>query len=97
MLDEQGNCIKNIMIRGGEKISLQSHQNRLEEWHVMYGECEITINKMFYRALPFTVWIINSGDIHRIEAVTDTVVREISSGYQENDIIRYKDDYGRAA
>lgn len=96
-LDEEGNCVKNLVVYGSQKISLQSHQNRTEQWHVMYGECKITINKVTYKALPFTVWLINPGDVHRIEAVTDLVIREISTGYEVNDIIRYKDDYGRAA
>ena len=96
-IDGEGNCVKNLVINGGEKVSLQAHQKRTEEWYIRYGKCEIEINKAIFKALPYTVWIINPGDIHRITAITDTVIREISSGYEENDIIRYKDEYGRAA
>ena len=87
--------VKIITIDAGNRTSLQFHNHRSEKWFIIKGNGILTLNNNKK---------IKAGDeidiplkaAHRIEAITDLMVLEISFGtFDESDIIRLEDDYGR--
>jgi len=91
-----GRVFKTIVVFQSNRLSLQSHKNREEYWEVAHGECLITIDDTTIRAFPGVEVHIPREIKHRIEAVTNTVIKERGYGqYDPLDIIRYEDDYDR--
>jgi len=87
--------LKILFLNAGSRTSLQLHQNRDEKWYILKGNGIITLD---------TNQTINEGDElfipkkqpHRISAVTDLTILEISYGlFDEQDILRLEDDYCR--
>ncbi|MSU44985.1 mannose-6-phosphate isomerase [Candidatus Nomurabacteria bacterium] len=90
--------VKILSVNRGSSLSLQKHNSRTEFWRVILGHPIVTIDKMVKSANPGDEFIIDQQQAHRLEAKNDDVqVLEISSGdFDENDIIRLEDKYGRA-
>jgi len=86
---------KNLVVYSGEALSLQMHHKRDEEWIVKHGTCWITLEHDRFKAFPGTHWHIPPKMLHRIEAITDTVIEEMSTNYEEDDIVRIEDKYKR--
>ena len=98
---EQGknHLIKNILVKPGGKLSLQSHEHRSEHWVIVGGIGMVTINE--------TVKYLNSNEgvfipkqvKHRLEnnKKEDLIIVEVQYGniLREDDIIRYEDIYNR--
>ena len=87
--------IKNLIVKEGEQLSLQFHHKRNEDWIVRLGECEITIDDKVYQATANDRFSVPKLSKHRIKAITDTIVEEYSDNYDDKDIVRIEDDYGR--
>lgn len=91
--------LKQIKVKPGESLSLQMHFHRSEHWIVVRGIAEVTNgdDKYFIRANESTY--IPAGRLHRLKnpGVLDLVMIEVQVGdyLEENDIVRYQDDYGR--
>ena len=84
---------KLIYVKRGERLSLQLHNEKDETLLVLQGLAKITvgedahvINADSVRVAPKTV--------HRIEAITDVLIVEVSTPEVE-DVVRIEDDYGR--
>ncbi|MBM2825648.1 MAG: Cupin 2 conserved barrel domain protein [Dehalococcoidales bacterium] len=90
---------KLIFIKGGQRLSLQYHKKKDESLYLYAGEAKIeiegkdgrlvqTLAQAGYclRILPLTK--------HRLEAIEDTVIFEVSTPELE-DVERLEDDYGR--
>ena len=94
--NEKG-TVKILFIKKGEEFSLQKHHNRDEFWRVLSGNPDITIGDRTTRAKKDDEFEIEPEVKHRIAAPEDDVeVLEISRGkFDETDIIRIKDKYGR--
>ena len=91
--------VKILVINPGEEFSLQFHKNREEFWHILSGAPTITIGNEEFVAKQGEEFIVKKGEKHSISA-KDTEVRvlEISFGeFDENDIVRIKDKYGRTS
>ena len=41
----KNHLVKNIIVKPGEKLSLQSHRHRSEHWIIVEGIARVTINK----------------------------------------------------
>lgn len=91
--------VKKLVIFPHQRLSLQKHHWREEHWYVVQGECIVTKG-----SLTFTMGIggslsIPHEDLHRIENPMDEdlIIIEVQHGVNlsEDDVIRYKDDYGR--
>lgn len=93
----QSSTVKTIFIKKGEILSLQYHKNRQEFWRVLAGEPEITIGDSVFQAKTGDEFEIPAETKHRINATNqDVEILEIASGnFDENDIIRLEDKYGR--
>ncbi len=89
--------VKIIFIKKGEAFSLQYHNHRTEFWKILSGTPEITIGKSILHTKKGDEFKISPKINHRVYAVdTDAEILEISSGnFDENDIIRLEDKYGR--
>ena len=90
--------VKIIFVNKKEAFSLQYHNNRTEFWHILLGHPIVIIGEKTLLANPGDEFIIKNNQLHRLEAQNDDVqVLEITYGdFDEDDIIRTEDKYGRA-
>lgn len=94
--------LKTLHVKPNSKLSLQRHKHRSETWVLVSGEADATfgdspdnlqqvalrINEPFY---------VPAGMIHRLSSVLGGSLVEIAYGqFDENDIERLEDIYGRA-
>ena len=95
----KGFLVKELVVNSKSSISLQKHKYRSEHWTVTSGRPKITINKKKFFTNPNEMIFIPQGAKHRIENLFTQPVKiiEIQTGdiIKENDIVRYKDIYGR--
>jgi len=91
--------VKSIIIKPGEKLSLQLHKKRAEHWVVVSGIALVTIDKKQIKLIENQSTYIPIGSKHRLENIGEDILHiiEIQSGnyLEEDDIIRFDDDYGR--
>ncbi len=90
--------IKIITVHAGEALSLQTHKHRSEFWRVLSGEGTIEIAGNKKEAKSGDMFYIPQGTEHRVEGGSSTIVfLEIAFGeFDEGDIVRLEDRYGRA-
>ena len=89
--------VKIIGIKLKERFSLQSHAKREEFWRVIGGQGVAEIGDNRREIKTGEEMIVPPGVKHRLTAgATGLEIMEISSGdFDENDITRYEDKYGR--
>ena len=96
-----GFIIKQLIIRPGASLSLQTHRFRSETWMVAQGKVRATIGEEIMTLLPGHTAHIPPQVRHRLENYTShpAIVIELQLGerLEENDIIRHDDVYGRAS
>lgn len=89
---------KILHINQGESLSLQYHEMKEETLYVVHGELHLTIeHDSDRRELSLRMgeaFHIPPGLIHRMEAITDTDVAEVSTP-ELDDVVRLEDRYGR--
>lgn len=90
--------VKIISVKKGEAFSLQYHNHRTEFWKILSGTPEVTIGDAVVRARAGDEFEIPPQTNHRARSIdSDSQILEISTGdFQEDDIIRIEDKYGRA-
>lgn len=87
-------CAKVLEITSGQRLSLQSHTEKLETLVLESGLAEITVGSET-RVMPFRkAFNIPPNTPHRIKAYTDCVIFEASTP-ERGKTIRHEDDYGR--
>ncbi len=94
--------LKTVYVKAGKRLSLQQHQHRAEHWILVEGDVTATLQKSdgtFYRT-PLKkgeVVVVDRKAVHRLESRCGGIIVEIGLGnVDENDIVRLKDDHGRA-
>lgn len=89
--------VKIIKVLPNEILSLQSHKERAEFWHVISGTGTVQIGEVIYEAKADDEFEFGFGEKHRLSGGKEgLVVLEIATGhFDENDIIHYEDKYGR--
>ena len=91
--------IKRIEVNPGASLSLQLHKKRAEHWIVVKGTADIEINKKLFSLEENQSCFIPKGEKHRLSnSKKETlIIIEVQSGEYlgEDDIIRFKDKYGR--
>lgn len=91
---------KILHINEGESLSLQFHEMKEETLYVVAGELRLTIeHEGDRREIAFRqgeAFHIPPRLIHRMEAIVDTDVAEVSTP-ELHDVVRLEDRYGRAA
>lgn len=91
--------VKIITVNPGEAISLQTHDHRDEFWRVISGAGTIRIGEEDRAAKVGDMFFTPRHTKHRIEGGPDGLVcLEIALGeFDESDITRLEDRYGRVA
>ncbi len=99
LADESDHKVKRIVVKPGQRLSLQRHKHRREHWLVVAGLALVTRNNHKIALGPGESVDIGQGDIHRVQndGDSDVVFIEIQLGdyFGEDDIERLEDDYGR--
>lgn len=90
---------KILFIRRGEALSLQYHEVKEETLRVLEGTLElvtgIDVERLEKHKIgPETVFHIPPRTLHRMVAVTDCLLLEVSTP-QLDDVVRLEDRYGR--
>jgi mannose-6-phosphate isomerase-like protein (cupin superfamily) len=92
--------VKELVVNPGAILSLQKHKYRSENWVVVEGKANVTLNKKNIFLNKSDSIFIPQGAVHRIENRQKKVLKiiEVQTGSYlgEDDIIRIKDIYGRA-
>ena len=91
--------VKIIEILPGESLSLQTHRHRGEFWRIIGGSGIVEINGNRSEAVKGAEFFIPTQATHRAIAQEETLeILEIAIGdFDENDIERLEDKYGRIA
>lgn len=90
--------VKVHIIKPNQKNSWQSHVRRAEFWHIISGSGKICVEDKIYYVFPGDECSCTFGAKHRWVAGPEgmTLVEVATGDFDEEDIIRYEDDYGRA-
>ena len=86
-----------MTVKGGQRLSLQSHTGRAELWIVLDDGCEVHIGEEILRPKAGDEIWIPANTKHRLASLgPDVRVLEVAFGnWQQADITRYEDDYQR--
>ncbi len=91
--------VKRITLRPGARISRQKHFNRAEHWVVVRGTALVTRGEEQFILKEDESAYIPVGVVHRIEnpGKIPLEIIEVRTGsyIEEDDIVRFQDDYGR--
>jgi mannose-6-phosphate isomerase-like protein (cupin superfamily) len=90
---------KLLFIRAGEALSLQYHELKDESWLVREGRARLELGELggeleAVEIEPGDAFRYRPGTVHRVTAVEDTLVLEVSTPHLD-DIVRLDDRYGR--
>ncbi len=93
-------CVKKMTIKPGQKVSYQTHKQRNEHWFFVQGEGKVILNDKEIMVKVGSSVDIKIGDKHRVINTGDKVdlvfIESQTGHYDESDIERFEDDYGRA-
>ena len=96
----EGYCIKHIKVAPGQRLSLQYHRHRSENWVIIAGEGEVTLDDRLIKVVAGDHVHIPLGAHHRVLNPSDKILKilELQSGLvlDEADIVRIEDDYDRS-
>ena len=91
--------VKRIMVKPGEKLSLQMHHHRAEHWVVVTGTARVTRGDEILLVAENQSTYIPLGETHRLENPGKVPLHmiEVQSGpyLGEDDIVRFEDIYQR--
>lgn len=93
-------CGKVLFIAEGHSLSLQYHREKDESWLLYGGRARLELGTAGDEALvelvvgPGEAFRYRPGTVHRLTALEDTTVLEVSTP-QLDDVVRLADDYGR--
>jgi mannose-6-phosphate isomerase len=92
---------KLLAVKAGHELSLQFHRQKDESWYLLEGRAKVefagpgekvTTSEVI---VPGAAFRIRPGTVHRIRALEDTVMLEVSTPHLD-DVVRLEDQYGRA-
>jgi mannose-1-phosphate guanylyltransferase/mannose-6-phosphate isomerase len=91
--------VKRIMVKPGEKLSLQMHHHRAEHWIVVSGTARVTCDDKVMMLSENQSTYIPLGSTHRLDnpGKVPLHIIEVQSGSYlgEDDIVRFEDIYKR--
>ena len=89
---------KLLHVRAGCQLSLQYHERKDETIHLARGEMILVLGEgdrlTDHPMVPGQSYRVRPGTIHRMRAITDCDVWEVSTP-EVDDVVRVQDDYGR--
>ncbi|WP_297091800.1 mannose-1-phosphate guanylyltransferase/mannose-6-phosphate isomerase [Thermococcus sp.] len=91
--------IKRLTVLPGKKLSLQMHYHRSEHWVVVRGTAKVRVGEKEILLRPGESTFIPAGVVHRLEnpgkVVLEVIETQIGEYLDEDDIVRFEDDFGR--
>ena len=92
-------CYKRIEMHAGHRSSLQHHEKKHETNYIESGEVELHLEDAngvmkITRLLTGDFFTVPPPRIHRVVALTDIVLMEVSTP-EVDDVVRHADDTGR--
>lgn len=89
--------VKIITVKPDQELSLQQHEHRDEEWKILRGSGVVTVNDVTTEVAPGDEFRVLRGETHRVASHAEGLqFLEIAFGqFDEQDITRLKDRYGR--
>jgi mannose-1-phosphate guanylyltransferase/mannose-6-phosphate isomerase len=91
--------VKRIIVKPGQRLSLQKHYHRSEHWIVVRGAARVTVNNEVKTVHENESIYIPMGAVHRLEnpgkIILELIEVQTGSYLGEDDIIRIEDDYRR--
>jgi mannose-1-phosphate guanylyltransferase/mannose-6-phosphate isomerase len=92
--------VKRIIVKPGQRLSLQKHYHRSEHWIVVRGAARVTVNDEVKTVHENESIYIPIGAVHRLEnpgkILLELIEVQTGSYLGEDDIIRIEDDYRRS-
>jgi mannose-6-phosphate isomerase len=85
---------KIIEVTQGHALSLQKHDRKMETLYLQSGRIRFHFNGADFEMVPGQCITVRPGDVHRMEALEDSVFLEVSTP-ELDDVIRLEDRYGR--
>jgi mannose-6-phosphate isomerase-like protein (cupin superfamily) len=85
---------KRIEVLAGHSLSLQYHRKKLETLYLLSGRARFHVDGKDLEPQPGSAVTLPPGTVHRIEAIDDIVVFEVSTP-DPDDVVRLEDRYGR--
>jgi mannose-6-phosphate isomerase len=85
---------KILEVMAGHALSLQKHERKEETLYLQSGSIRFHLNGDEFAMEPGECITIRPGDVHRMEAVEDSVFLEVSTP-ELDDVVRLEDRYGR--
>lgn len=92
---------KILTVKAGHALSLQYHERKMETMRVLAGEGELHLGSLPFAGVdrvvplgPGTVCHLEPGTVHRVVAVRDLTIVEVSTPHLD-DVVRLEDRYGR--
>ena len=99
LIDSNSFKVKHLIVNPKEKLSLQSHEFRSEHWIITEGKANITLGDDTFCLKKDDHLYVPKKAIHTIEnqgKITLELIEVQNGSYLgEDDIVRYKDIYGR--
>jgi mannose-6-phosphate isomerase len=86
---------KILEVNAGHVLSLQKHEVKQETLYLQKGRVRFHLNGDDFEMKVGECITVNPGDVHRMEALEDSVFLEVSTP-ELDDVIRLEDRYGRA-
>ncbi len=87
----------------GQRLSLQRHEHRNEHWNTIQGQGKITKGRLLDDLLTLPMYsheFVQRYYWHRVECISEVplIFIEVQTGdsFEETDIERAQDDYGRS-
>jgi len=92
-------ALKRIHVTKGSRASLQYHERKSESLYLLSGLIKIEIGDdrsalAVDEMRPGEVLDVPRGKVHRVTALEDSVIIEVSTP-ELDDVVRVEDDYGR--
>ena len=91
--------VKRIVVKPGQRLSLQKHYHRSEHWIVVRGAARVTVDDLVKTVHENESIYIPIGAVHRLEnpgkILLELIEVQTGSYLGEDDIVRIEDDYRR--
>lgn len=91
--------IKRITVKPGNRLSYQMHYHRSEHWIVVKGTANVVIDGQDHLIINGQSTYVPTGAKHRLtnpgKTVLEVIEVQIGSYLEEDDIVRFDDDYER--
>ncbi len=91
--------VKRLIVKPGEKLSLQQHHHRAEHWIVVKGTAKVTRDDESFLISENESVYLPLGCTHRLEnpgkILLEIIEVQVGSYLGEDDIVRFEDDYNR--